>query len=281
MKNILFTLITAFLVSCNSNTNMDNATWSFDSSTGNYIEWQSENTFANEMTNAAFGHMYNFEYEKAVTFFEKALLYDQTLFGPHVVLAGLAPAGSEKEEMHIKKARENVSGKNETSKHFVSLLDLPRKSTFWPLLGSESHEKWAEMREMEPKGKLIHFYYAFTIPGLDNKINEMESLLSELRDGVGESESLSITGDHSYMIAPIINVLAYLYYGKEDKEKAKSLFEEYIKLYPHGYNPYDSMGEFYYNENDMEQSKLFYGKAVENFFGAKYAIEKIKELNKE
>ena len=31
----------------------------------------------------------------------------------------------------------------------------------------------------------------------------------------------------------------------------------------------------------MEQSKLFYGKAVENFFGAKYAIEKIKELNKE
>ena len=78
MKKILFTLIIAFLVSCNSNTNMDNATWSFDSSTGNYIEWQSENTFANEMTNAAFGHMYNFEYEKAVTFFEKALLYDQT-----------------------------------------------------------------------------------------------------------------------------------------------------------------------------------------------------------
>ena len=69
----------------------------------------------------------------------------------------------------------------------MSLLDLPRKSTFWPLLASESHEKWSEMREMEPKGKLIHFYYAFTIPGLDNKINEMESLLSELRDGVGES----------------------------------------------------------------------------------------------
>ena len=62
------------------------------------------------------------------------------------------------------------------------------------------------MREMEPKGKLIHFYYAFTIPGLENKITEMESLLGELRDRVGESESLSVTGDHSYMIAPIINV---------------------------------------------------------------------------
>ena len=72
---------------------------------------------------------------------------------------------------------------------------------------------------MEPKGKLIHFYYAFTIPGLDNKIEAMESLLAELRDA-GDSESLSVTGDHSYMIAPIINVLGYYYYGKGDKEKS-------------------------------------------------------------
>ena len=115
------------------------------------------------------------------------------------------------------------------------------------------------MREMEPKGKLIHFYYAFTIPGLDNKIEAMESLLAELRDGIGDSESLSVTGDNSYMIAPIINVLGYYYYGKGDKEKSKSLFEEYISLYPEGYNPVnfsidnvDSMGEFYYNEGDMD-----------------------------
>ena len=281
MKNTFLTLFIAFIISCTQNTNTDNATWSFDSSTGNYIEWQSENVFANEMTNAAFGHMYNIEYEKAVTFFEKALLYDPSLFGPHVILAGLAPDGSEKQKMHMNKARENVIDKNETSKQFVSLLDLPRKSRFWPLLGSGTHEKWAEMREMEPKGKLIHFYYAFTIPGLENKINEMESLLSELRDGEGESESLSVTGDHSYMIAPIINVLGYFYYGKDDKEKAKSLFEEYIKLYPQGYNPYDSMGEFFYNEKDMDQSKLFYEKAIENFFGANSAIEKLKEINQE
>ena len=281
MKNIFSSIVLVLLFSCTTNQNIDNATWSFDSSTGNYIEWQSENIFANEMTNAAFGHMYNIEYEKAVTFFEKALLYDPSLFGPHVVLAGLAPDGSEKEKMHIDKAKENVANKNETSKKFVSLLDLPRKSRFWPLLGSETHEKWSEMREMEPKGKLIHFYYAFTIPGLDNKIEAMESLLAELRDGVGDSESLSVTGDHSYMIAPIINVLGYYYYGKGDKEKSKSLFEEYISLYPEGYNPYDSMGEFYFNEGDMDQSKLFYEKAIEKFFGATPANEKLRELNKE
>ena len=86
MKNTLLILIISFFASCTTKTNTDNATLSFDSSTGNYIEWQSENIFANEMTNAAFGHMYNIEYEKAVTFFEKALLYDPSLFGPHVYL---------------------------------------------------------------------------------------------------------------------------------------------------------------------------------------------------
>ena len=282
MKNSFYILtITALLTSCATTQNNDNAMWSFDSSTGNYIEWQSDINFANEMTNAAFTHMLNIEYEKAVTFYEKALLYDPSLFGPHVVLAGLAPEGSGKEEMHINKARENVADKNETSKLFVSLLDLPRQSRFWPLLGSGTHDKWAEMREIEPKGKLIHFYYAFTIPGLDNKIREMESLLGELREGVGEEESLSVSGDHSYMIAPIINVLGYYYYNKDDKEMAKSLFEEYIDLYSDGYNPYDSMGEFYYNEGDMEQSKLFYEKAIEKYFGATTAIDKLRELNKD
>ena len=57
------------------------------------------------MTNAAFGHLYNVEYEKANVFFEKALEYDPSLFGPHVVLAGLAPAGSEKEAYACRKSK--------------------------------------------------------------------------------------------------------------------------------------------------------------------------------
>ena len=50
------------LIGCETNQNRDNATWTFDASTGDYIEWQSENDFANEMTNAAFVHLYNVEY---------------------------------------------------------------------------------------------------------------------------------------------------------------------------------------------------------------------------
>jgi len=62
MKKFLFILSILF-IGCET-TNRDNATWSFDSSTGDYIEWQSENDFANEMTNAGFSHLYNVEYEK-------------------------------------------------------------------------------------------------------------------------------------------------------------------------------------------------------------------------
>lgn len=280
MKKLILVLSIIF-IGCETNQNRDNATWSFDSSTGDYIEWQSDNDFANEMTNAAFVHLYNVEYEKAMVFFEKALEYDPSLFGPHVVLAGLSPEGSEKSEMHIKKARENVADNNDTSKLFVSLLDLPRQSRWWPLLGPGAHDKWAEMRTIEPKGKLIHYYYSFTIPGLENKIREMESLLSELRDGVGETESLAVSGDHSYMVAPITNVLGYFYYNQGDKEKAKSLFEEYIDLHPNGYNSYDSMGEYYYNEGDLESAKSYYSKAVENYFGANTANGKLRELNAE
>ena len=280
MKKLILVLSIIF-IGCETNQNRDNATWSFDSSTGDYIEWQSDNDFANEMTNAAFVHLYNVEYEKAMVFFEKALEYDPSLFGPHVVLAGLSPEGSEKSEMHIKKAKENVADNNDTSKLFVSLLDLPRQSRWWPLLGPGAHDKWAEMRSIEPKGKLIHFYYSFTIPGLENKIREMESLLSELRDGVGETESLAVSGDHSYMVAPITNVLGYFYYNQGDKEKAKSLFEEYINLHPNGYNSYDSMGEYYYNEGDLESAKSYYSKAVENYFGANTANGKLRELNAE
>ena len=280
MKKLILVLSIIF-IGCETNQNRDNATWSFDSSTGDYIEWQSDNDFANEMTNAAFVHLYNVEYEKAMVFFEKALEYDPSLFGPHVVLAGLSPEGSEKSEMHIKKAKENVADNNDTSKLFVSLLDLPRQSRWWPLLGPGAHDKWAEMRTIEPKGKLIHYYYSFTIPGLENKIREMESLLSELRDGVGETESLAVSGDHSYMVAPITNVLGYFYYNQGDKEKAKSLFEEYIDLHPNGYNSYDSMGEYYCNEGALESAKSYYSKAVENYFGANTANGKLRELNAE
>ena len=280
MKKLIL-IISIIILGCDTTESTQSNQWSFDSSDGDYIQWDGENSIANEMLHHAFKHMYNFENEKSITFFEKVLEYDPSLFGPHVVLAGFSIEGSEKQKMHIKKAKELVTDNNETSKTFVSMLDLERGGN-WPLVTSGAHDIWKKMRELEPKGKLIHFYYAFTNPNSGQRITEMELLLSEIKDQKGDPNSLPTSGDHSFMIPPIINSLGYFYYGIGEKAKAKTLFDEYLNLYK-GYNAYDSMGEFYYNEGDMENALKYFKKASEMYpsaSNAKSMMIKIVESEK-
>ena len=281
MKKLIL-LLSILTIGCQTNTqNAENNMWTFDATDGSYIQWNGDDKNANEMLHHAMNHMYNVEYEKSMTFFEKVLEYDPSLFGPHVVLAGFSVEGSDKQKMHIEKAKELVADNNETSKIFVSLLDLPRGGN-WPLVSEGAHDLWSKMRELEPKGKLIHYYYAFTTPDPNERIKEMESLLYEIKDQKGDPNSLPTSGDHSYMIAPIINTLGYFYYGIGEKEKAKDHFDEYLNLYE-SYNSYDSIGEFYYNEGDMENALKYYKKAIEMYPSATSAnsmLSKIGELNK-
>jgi tetratricopeptide (TPR) repeat protein len=276
MKKLIL-IISILILGCDTTTSTQNNQWTFDSTDGSYIQWNGENTNANEMLHHAMKHLYNVENEKSMTFFEKVLEYDSTLFGPHVVLAGFSVEGSEKQKMHIEKAKALVEDNNETSKVFVSMLDLPRGGN-WPLVTEGAHDLWSKMRELEPKGKLIHYYYAFTNPDPNQRIKEMELLLSEIRDQKGDSNSLPTSGDHSYMVPPIINSLGYFYYGIGEKEKAKTHFDEYLSLYK-GYNAYDSMGEFYYNEGDMENALKYYNKAIEMYPPATSATSMIAKIN--
>ena len=276
MKKLIL-IISILILGCDTTTSTQNNQWTFDSTDGSYIQWNGESTNANEMLHHAMKHLYNVENEKSMTFFEKVLEYDSTLFGPHVVLAGFSVEGSEKQKMHIEKAKALVEDNNETSKVFVSMLDLPRGGN-WPLVTEGAHDLWSKMRELEPKGKLIHYYYAFTNPDPDQRIKEMELLLSEIRDQKGDSNSLPTSGDHSYMVPPIINSLGYFYYGIGEKEKAKTHFDEYLSLYK-GYNAYDSMGEFYYNEGDMENALKYYNKAIEMYPPATSATSMIAKIN--
>ena len=276
MKKLIL-IISILILGCDTTTSTQNNQWTFDSTDGSYIQWNGENTNANEMLHHAMKHLYNVENEKSMTFFEKVLEYDSTLFGPHVVLAGFSVEGSEKQKMHIEKAKALVEDNNETSKVFVSMLDLPRGGN-WPLVTEGAHDLWSKMRELEPKGKLIHYYYAFTNPDPNQRIKEMELLLSEIRDQKGDSNSLPTSGDHSYMVPPIINSLGYFYYGIGEKEKAKAHFDEYLSLYK-GYNAYDSMGEFYYNEGDMGNALKYYNKAIEMYPPATSATSMIAKIN--
>jgi Tfp pilus assembly protein PilF len=256
MKKLIPTIlvVTVLIISCNNTS---------DSTEGKYIEWEGENEVANAMVGKGIRHFNNAEWEKAYSFFTGSLEVDSSLFASHVVLAWLTPDG-EADEMHKSKARELVKGKNENSNLMVSLLDINLPA------GEERtekrHEIWSKMHEIEPDGKFIHFFYARTMPTARKRINEMEVLLEENKEA-GRAYS------------HILNILGYLHYGEDEKAAATSYFDKYLEAYPEGYNPHDSMGEFYFNEKEYETALKYYENALDKFPYSVSATNKVKEIN--
>jgi tetratricopeptide (TPR) repeat protein len=223
-----------------------------------YIEWMGENETANNYVRKGIFHWHNVEWEKSYTYFTGALEEDPTLFAPHVVLAWLSDG--ETKAMHVEKAKELVKGKNENSQLFVSLLELGGSEN-----ASKRHDVWTKMHEIEPDGGVIHYYYAWTTQDKQERLDEFEKFLAQKK----------AAGDSYFHI---LNALGYGYYTIGDKAKAKSYFKEYLSVYPEGYNPHDSMGEYYYNEKDYENSLIHYEKALAKFPMSNSADNKVKEL---
>ncbi len=247
-------VVTVLTISCNNTS---------DSTDGKYIQWSGENEVANAMVGKGIFHFLNIEREKAYSFFAGSLEVDSTLFASHVVLAWLTPNG-EADEMHKSKARELVKGKNENSNLMVSLLDINLPA------GKERrakrHEIWSKMHEIEPDGRFIHYYYAITKPTSQKRIDELEVLLDNNKNS-------------GSWYAHILNMLGYLHYGEDEKASAKSYFDKYLEAYPEGYNPPDSMGEFYFNEKEYETALKYYENTRDKFPFSVSATNKIKEIN--
>ena len=108
-------------------------------------------------------------------------------------------------------------------------------------------------------------YNPDTNPDPNERIKELESLLDQKKAEDG-------------WYYHILNLLGYAHYNNGNKEKAKSYFDEYVDVYPEGYNPHDSMGEYYYNEEDYETSLVHYQKALDNYPMSNSAINKVNEL---
>jgi tetratricopeptide (TPR) repeat protein len=199
----------------------------------------------------------------AYTYFKSSLDFDSTLFGSHVMLAWMSPP-SEVKDMHQKNARELVKGKNENSNLLVSFFDvLPGDD-----LRARRHKVWSKMYEIEPDGRFIHYYYAITKPTLEERISELEVLLERQKN------------DNNFLgVGHILNRLGYFNYDLGNKAKAKNYFDQYIKAYPGGYNPYDSMGDYYSNENDYENALSYYQKSLDRYLANRSSINKIREIN--
>ena len=67
--------------------------------------------------------------------------------------------------------------------------------------------------------------------------------------------------------------------AKGDMNSASSYFNAYIKEYEDGYNPYDSMGEFWLNKGDTLTAKSYYEKAIEKFPFARNARAVLSQID--
>ncbi len=254
LKNASYLFLVSFLIFLSSCQNQP---------TNKYIEWGSDNKLADELITKGRFHHLNAEWHSAHSYFKAAIDLDSTNFASYVVLAWYTPTGEMKND-YIKNAKKYVTDKNETSKLFVSTLDIA---------GGEGvlerrHNKWSEMHNIEPEGRFIHNYYASTKPTTQEQIDEFEVLLEKLK-------SSDTSNGRSY--AHILNNLAYSYYSLDKKDLAKKYFEEYVNAYP-GSNSYDSMGEFYYNEKDYEKSLKNYKKSLEYYSQSLSGNDKVREL---
>ncbi|MCE2611610.1 tetratricopeptide repeat protein [Flavobacteriaceae bacterium D16] len=225
-----------------------------------YIEWRGSDTIANAMVWRGIDHLMNVEREKAYTFFEAAVAQDPSLFAPHVVLANFS--WGDKRKHHVEQAKKNVEGKNEVSKLYVSLLDIDWQE-------SDAADKrsaiWAKMYELAYDGKFVHFRYAASRKDVKDQIMELEKLAGILeQDGSNNGH--------------VHNMLGYMQYAEGNKDKAKAHLEKYMELRPDSYNAYDSMGEYYFNEGDMENALAYYKKARMHYPASVGATDKIKEI---
>ena len=265
MKKINYLLIFSIVIAC-SNENNKNA-FMYDSPTqGKYIEWFGNNSLANELAMIGMYHFMNAEQEKATSFFEEAIKYDKSMFAPHVCLAEMSVDGSEKQKYHIAEAKKNVTDNNETSKIFVSILDV-KPDGYWGFFdSSEAFPLWKKMHELEPRGNFIQQFYSHNIKNNKKSI----SIISKF---IENAQKEGDRYDH------FLNLLAYKYMAEGDLELAKSTFEKYINVYKNGYNPYDSMGEYYLKRGDSTLAKEYYLKAIEKYPFAKNAYAVLENLN--
>jgi len=218
------------------------------------ITWTSKSKAAKEWAKKGYVHYQNLETEVAYEDFTKALEKDPNFTMVQFLMSRLSVGDTKK--MYADEARMSVANKSEGEKMFITLLDA--KSV------DEAHGIWSNLHTKFPDDAMSYYYYIITMSDTTKVFDALTEYLQK------------------YPSSPeAINNIAYLYLlDKKDTATAKKYFEKYIEVYPGGYNPYDSMGEFYYRIGDMVNSKKYYTQSLEHYPFCYTSRQKLEEFNK-
>ena len=222
------------------------------------MTWTTKSKQAKELAQSGSSHLMNAEAEQAFTDFSTALKLDPNFTVALVFMSNLTRGEARK--MYTERALKSAANKTEGEKLFVTLVN--EKNT-----QEQNREIWAKLHSMFPDGDMIGDRYVQTRATPEERFAAAQEYIAKFPKQPA-----------------MYNTIAYYYMlDKKDNENAKKNLEKYIAMYPDGANPYDSMGEFYLNTGDMENSRKYYTMALDRypFYNSSLtALQKIADKDK-
>lgn len=218
------------------------------------MTWTTKSATAKQLASDGSDYFLNIEYPQAYEKFKQALELDPDFTVALVFMANLTQGEVKKE--YSKRAIKSAENKTDGEKLFASVV----KEGATP---ETNRNTWEQLHTMFPDGAMIGNFYVVTRATAEERFKAAQDYIEKFTEN-----------------ASMYNVLAYYYMqDKKDMTKAKECFEKYIALYPNGYNPYDSMGEYYLNAGDVANSKKYYTMAVEKYPFSNSSVEALQKIN--
>lgn len=218
------------------------------------MTWTTKSAAAKQLASEGTDYFMNIEFPQAYEKYKEALKLDPDFTVALVFMTNLTQGEVKKE--YAKRALKSAENKTEGEKLFASIV----KEGATP---ETNRDVWQKLHTMFPDGGMIGNYYVVTRATPEERFSAAQEYIAKFPDN-----------------AAMYNIIAYYYMlDKKDMVKAKECFEKYIKLYPNGYNPYDSMGEYYLTAGDVENSKKYYTMAVERYPFSNSSVEALQKIN--
>ena len=228
------------------------------SATAQQMTWTTKSNEAKDIAFDGAHHMMNAEFAQAYDDFMTSVKLDPDFTVPLVFLANLTTGDTRKS--YAAKALSSAANKTEGEKLFASIVD----ST---LTREQRQEVWNKLHSMFPDGAMLGHFYVVTRPTADERLAAAQEYIKKFPDEAG-----------------MYNTIAYFYMqDKKDNTMAKQYLDKYLAMYPDGCNPYDSMGEYYLNVGDNDNSEKYYKLALEKYpfnISSLEALEKIEAAKK-
>jgi tetratricopeptide (TPR) repeat protein len=217
------------------------------------MTWTTKSEKALQLAHQGATHLMNIENALAYEKFKQALDLDPNFTVVLTLISGLTRGDTQKR--YADRALKSALYKTTGEKIFVNTVKPDPD-------GKIFQEVTTKLHGMFPDGRMVGLFYVFSRATPDEQFKACQDYLKKFPDE-----------------ACGYNMLGYLNMQvKKDTAAAKTCFEKYIKLYPDGYNPYDSMGEWYFDAGDLANAEKYYNMALEKYPFNISSINKLTEI---